>query len=103
MSTPIPAAPLVRETLPPGESQPAVGNHPAGAVRSCETTGLPVCLTAQRFIRMNAVAAVVFLLVGAIAALLLGLTRWPAVHLLPAEWYYRTLTLHGTNMLVFWI
>jgi cytochrome c oxidase subunit 1 len=102
MSTAIPSAPLVREALPPGESQPALGNH-AGAVRTCETTGLPVCLAAQRFIRLNAVAAVVFLLVGAIAALLLGLTRWPAVHLLPADWYYRTLTLHGVNMLVFWI
>jgi cytochrome c oxidase subunit 1 len=62
-----------------------------------------VCLTAQQFIRWHAVVAVVFLLVGGIGALLLGLTRWPAVHLLDAQWYYRILTLHGLNMLIFWI
>jgi cytochrome c oxidase subunit 1 len=79
------------------------GNHAAGMVRTCETTGLPVCLTAQRFIRWNAVLAVVFLLVGAVAAILLALTRWPTIHLLDTAWYYRALTLHGINMLVFWI
>ncbi|MBI5494495.1 MAG: cbb3-type cytochrome c oxidase subunit I [Deltaproteobacteria bacterium] len=78
------------------------GNH-QGAVRACDTTGLPVCLTAQLFIKLNAVLAVVFLLVGGVAALLVALTRWPSVHLLSAEWYYRTLTLHGLNMLIFWI
>ncbi|MCC6157237.1 MAG: cbb3-type cytochrome c oxidase subunit I [Deltaproteobacteria bacterium] len=72
-------------------------------VRSCDTTGLPVCLVAEKFIKLQAVFAVVFLLVGGIAALLLGLTRWPSVHLLPADWYYRILTLHGLNMLIFWI
>lgn len=79
-----------------------VGNH-EGAVRTCDTTGLPVCLTAQQFIKLNAVFAVIFLLVGGVAALLLGLTRWPTVHLLSATWYYRILTLHGLNMLIFWI
>ena len=43
------------------------------------------------------------LLVGAIAGFLLALTRWQAVHLLPAEWYYRMLTAHGLNMLIFFI
>jgi cytochrome c oxidase subunit 1 len=79
------------------------GNHPAGRVRICDTTGLPICLTAERFVRWHAVAAVVFLLVGVSAAILLALTRWPAVHLLPADWFYRVLTLHGLNMLIFWI
>lgn len=71
--------------------------------RRCPTTGLPVCLDAQRFIKLNAVCAVVSLLVGGVAALLIALTRWPAVHLLPADWFYRMLTLHGINMLIFWI
>jgi cytochrome c oxidase subunit 1 len=43
------------------------------------------------------------LLVGTIAALLLVLTRWQAVHLLPATWYYRLLGVHGMNMLIFFI
>jgi cytochrome c oxidase subunit 1 len=87
------------DSTPPAKPR---GNH-AGAVRTCDTTGLPVCLTAQLFIKLNAVCAVVFLLVGGTAALLLALTRWPAVHLLPADWFYRILTLHGLNMLIFWI
>src|SRR5262245_60353202 len=71
--------------------------------RICATTGLPICLDAQFFIKCNAVLAVVFLLVGGIGALLLALTRWQAVHLLPVDWFYRILTLHGLNMLIFWI
>ncbi|MBI5689311.1 MAG: cbb3-type cytochrome c oxidase subunit I [Verrucomicrobia bacterium] len=71
--------------------------------RKCDTTGLNVCLEAERFIKFNAVSAVVFLLIGGIAALLLALTRWQAVHLLRVDWFYRILTLHGLNMLIFWI
>jgi cytochrome c oxidase subunit 1 len=86
-----------------GGDVPISGNHPATEVRTCDTTSLPLCATAQRFIKLHAVVAVVFLLVGGIGAILLGLTRWPAVHLLDAQWYYRVLTLHGLNMLIFWI
>ncbi|WP_222615382.1 cbb3-type cytochrome c oxidase subunit I [Persicimonas caeni] len=71
--------------------------------RKCDTTGLPVCLDAEFFVKMNAVSAVVFLLLGGIAALTLALTRWPAVHLLDSTWFYRMLTFHGVNMLIFWI
>lgn len=80
-----------------------MGNFKENEVRTCDTTGLPVCLNAQFFIKINAVCAVVFLLIGAVAAIGLALTRWPAVHLLPADWFYRMLTLHGLNMLIFWI
>ncbi len=71
--------------------------------RICPTTGLPICLTAEFFIKANAVLAVVFLLIGGIAAVLLALTRWQTVHLLPVDWFYRIITLHGINMLIFWI
>jgi cytochrome c oxidase subunit 1 len=53
--------------------------------------------------RANAVVAIVILLIGGIAALLVTLTRWPAVHLLPADRFYQLLTTHGVNMLIFWI
>ena len=86
---PVPAAPVVPVA--------------AAGFRRCDTTGLSVCLGAQKFIKLNAVAAVVFLLVGGIAAILLALTRWQTVHLLPVDWFYRILTLHGLNMLIFWI
>jgi cytochrome c oxidase subunit 1 len=79
------------------------GNHEPGLSRVCETTGFTVDLTAEKFIKLHAVFAVVFLLAGGVAALLIALTRWPAVHLLDAEWYYRLVTFHGLNMLILWI
>jgi cytochrome c oxidase subunit 1 len=71
--------------------------------RTCPTTGLKVHLPAQTLIRINAVTAVVFILIGGILALLVALTRWPAVHLLPADLFYRALTAHGVTMLIFWV
>jgi cytochrome c oxidase subunit 1 len=38
-----------------------------------------------------------------IAAIGLVLTRWQAIHLLAPDMYYRFLTLHGLNMLIFFI
>lgn len=71
--------------------------------RKCPVTGLNVNKDSERLIQINAVIAVVALLVGTVAAILLALTRWQAVHLLPADWYYRLLTAHGLNMLIFFI
>lgn len=71
--------------------------------RTCQYTGLKVDVAAQRLIIANAVAAVVFLAIGGLMGLLVALTRWPAVHLLPADWFYLILTGHGANVLLFWI
>ena len=71
--------------------------------RTCQYTGLKVDVAAQTLIKAHAVAAVVFLAVGGLMGLLVALTRWPAVHLLPAEWFYLVLTGHGANVLLFWI
>jgi cytochrome c oxidase subunit 1 len=71
--------------------------------RTCPYTGLKVDAAAQSLIKANAVAAVVFLALGGLMGLLVALTRWPAVHLLPAEWFYLVLTGHGANVLLFWI
>ena len=71
--------------------------------RTCPTTGLRVHAQADALIKTNAVAATVALLIGGIAAVLVLLTRWQAVHLLDAVWFYRLLTVHGMNMLIFFI
>jgi cytochrome c oxidase subunit 1 len=71
--------------------------------RTCQYTGLKVDTAAQALIKANAVAAVVFLAIGGLMGLMVALTRWPAVHLLPAEWFYLVLTGHGANVLLFWI
>ena len=54
----------------------------ATTFRTCAHTGLRVHLTAERLIKVHAVAGVLAILFGGIAALGVLLTRWPAVHLL---------------------
>jgi len=80
-----------------------MGNLLPDKSRACATTGLPVCNSAQLFIKLNAVCGVVALLIGVTAAFLLALTRWETVALLEPANYYKYLTVHGLNMLVFWI
>ncbi|HEU5295061.1 MAG TPA: cbb3-type cytochrome c oxidase subunit I [Burkholderiaceae bacterium] len=71
--------------------------------RVCPRTGLQFHKSAEPLIKLNAVAAVVALLVGGVLALLITLTRWQAVHLVGAEQFYMILTAHGLDMLVIWI
>jgi len=71
--------------------------------RTCPATGRRIDLAAERLIKVHAVSSVVALLIGAVAAVLLVLTRWQAVHLLPADWFYRILGVHGMSMLIFFI
>lgn len=80
-----------------------MGNMKTEKMRVCSTTGLPVCLNAELFIKLNAVFGVVALLIGAVAAILLALTRWETIGLLEPMPYYQTITIHGLNMLIFWI
>ncbi len=71
--------------------------------RTCPDTGLEVHAKAETLIRVNVLTAVVFLAVGGLFGLLIALTRWQAIHLLPAEWFYLLLTAHGAAVLIFWI
>jgi cytochrome c oxidase subunit 1 len=71
--------------------------------RTCPTTGLRVDKSAENLIKANAVAAIVFLAIGGLFGLLVALTRWPAVHFLPADWFYLALTAHGLDVLLVWI
>ena len=71
--------------------------------RTCPSTGLKVDLAAEKLIKANAVVAVIFLAIGGLFGLLVALTRWPAVHFLPADWFYLVLTAHGLDVLLVWI
>jgi cytochrome c oxidase subunit 1 len=82
---------------------PTTVDAPARRFRTCEVTGLRVDWHAETLIKVNAVVAVVNFLVGIVAAFGIVMTRWQAVHLLPADLFYRFLTLHGLNMLIFFI
>ncbi|NOX68211.1 MAG: cytochrome C oxidase subunit I [Gammaproteobacteria bacterium] len=71
--------------------------------RTCPESGLQFHKPAERLMKAHAVASIVFLLIGGVGALLVTLTRWPAVHLLPADRFYQLLTMHGVDMLIFWL
>ena len=71
--------------------------------RTCPRSGLQFHKSAETLIKVNAVAAVVTLLIGGVLALLILLTRWQAIHLIQADDFYLYLTAHGLDMLVVWI
>lgn len=71
--------------------------------RTCPSTGLLYHKPAETLMKLNAVIAVVILLIGGVLSLLITLTRWQEFHLLPANQFYQALTAHGINMLIFWI
>lgn len=82
----------------------AISDHAVPAsFRVCRYSGLKIEANAELLIKVNAVAAVIFLALGGTMGLLVALTRWPAVQILPADWFYLVLTGHGANVLLFWI
>jgi cytochrome c oxidase subunit I len=76
--------------------------HPT-TYRTCPRSGLQFESQAEKLMIANAVAAVVWLLVGGVLAIGVVLTRWPAVHWLESARFYQVLTAHGIDMLIFWI
>ena len=68
--------------------------------RTCPRSGLQFEANAEKLMLANAVAAVVFLLIGGILAVGVVLTRWPAVHWLEADTFYQVLTAHGIDMMI---
>jgi cytochrome c oxidase subunit 1 len=90
-------------TAPAVVSASVAQPEPGARFRRCPYTGRRIDHSAERLIQVHAVASVVSLLIGAVAAVLLVLTRWQAVHLLPADWFYRILGVHGMSMLIFFI
>jgi cytochrome c oxidase subunit I len=80
-----------------------IGEAAEERFRICGDTGLRVHAKAETLIRVNLLTAVLFLAIGGLLGLLVALTRWQAVHLLPAEMFYMVLTAHGAAVLLFWI
>jgi cytochrome c oxidase subunit I len=101
VTTTVPVPPI---PAPAGRPAPAPSAAYAAAnFRTCPVTTRRIHDKSDSIVKVNAVTAIVFLLVGAIAALLIVLTRWQAVHLLSATWYYRLLGVHAMSMLIFFI
>ncbi len=71
--------------------------------RTCPRSGLQFENQAEWLMKANAFVGVVWLLIGGLLAIGVVLTRWPAIHWLPADTFYMVLTAHGIDMLIFWI
>jgi len=69
---------------------------------TCPDTGLNLNKPVIGLAKAHIFTAVVYLLAGGALGLLVALTRWPAVHLLPSELFYIALTGHGAAILLFW-
>ena len=71
--------------------------------RICSFTGLKIHKPTEDLIKWNTVTAILFLALGGLMGFLIALTRWPSVHYLSLQNYYRYLTLHGIDALLAWI
>src|SRR3990172_4309033 len=75
----------------------------ASIFRTDPSSGLKIEKASENLIKWNLIAAFATLAVGGLLGLSVVLTRWPSVHLLPLDYYYRFLTLHGIDALLAWI
>lgn len=75
----------------------------ATTYRTCPRSGLQFERQAERLIKTNIVAGILWLAFGGILAIGVVLTRWPAIRWLEADTFYMVLTAHGLDMLIFWI
>jgi len=75
----------------------------ATTYRICPRSGLQFERQAERLIKFNIVAGVLWLAFGGILAIGVVLTRWPAIRWLEAHTFYMVLTAHGLDMLIFWL
>ena len=71
--------------------------------RTCGVTGLRIHRSAEVPVKLFGLTAVVALIVGGIAALLVALTRWESVGILGPADFYKFLSLHAWNLLIFWM
>ena len=71
--------------------------------RECPVTGLRIHRSVENPVKLFGLTAVVALVVGGVAALLVVLTRWELVGLHSAEDFYKYLSLHAWNLLIFWM
>jgi len=71
--------------------------------RTCSVTGLEIHQSAERYVKLFGLTAVIALVVGGIFAFTVAMTRWEFIGLIPEDGYYTHLTLHAWNLLIFWL
>ncbi len=71
--------------------------------RTCSVTGMKIDRTAENFVKIFGLTAVVALVLGGLSAILVVLTRWEVVGLLQPASFYNWLSVHAWNLLIFWM
>ncbi|QLD84434.1 cbb3-type cytochrome c oxidase subunit I [Natronomonas halophila] len=71
--------------------------------RTCSVTGLDIHRSAEKYVKLFGLTAVIALVVGGIFAFNVAMTRWELVGLLEPSSYYTHLSMHAWNLLIFWM
>lgn len=79
------------------------GTYDAEGFRTCSVTGLRIHRSVERYVKLFALTAVVALLVGDISAIFVALTRWEVIGLADPPAFYKWLSIHAWNLLIFWM
>jgi cytochrome c oxidase subunit 1 len=79
------------------------GTYDTAGFRTCPVTGLRLHQSVERYVKLFALTAVVALLVGGISAIFVALTRWEVIGLATPPAFYKWLSIHAWNLLIFWM
>ena len=71
--------------------------------RECSVTGLDIHRSAENHVKLFGLTAVIALVIGGSFAISVALTRWELVGLIGEQNYYRHLSMHAWNILIFWM
>ncbi len=69
---------------------------------TCPDTGQHLNKPVIGLAKAHILTAIIYLMAGGVLGIGVALTRLPALHLLPSEWFYIFLTGHGAAVLLFW-
>jgi len=69
---------------------------------TCPDTGQNLNKPVIGLAKAHILTAIIYLMAGGVLGIGVALTRLPALHLLPSEWFYIFLTGHGAAVLLFW-
>jgi cytochrome c oxidase subunit 1 len=71
--------------------------------RECDVTGLTIHKSAEDMVKLFGLTAILALAVGGIFAFFIAMTRWELIGLLSADDFYKYLSVHAWNLLIFWM
>ena len=78
-------------------------DYDSDGFRSCTVTGLNIHRSVENHVKLFGLTAVIALVVGGSFAFTVAMTRWELVGLLEASSFYKHLSMHAWNLLIFWM